>query len=102
MPDSLEFPRVLGAVVPQVRACRAVVGELLADRFPGFAAVIGTLKHLSKPTARLRRIEAIWINRRTFHVIDLPTGKMGSAHVPFLAFSVCRQNERAFARAYQY
>ena len=68
MPDALEFPRMLRAVVPLMRARDAVVNEFVAlthrhslrvysraaaRRVPAFAAVIGTLDDLSKPCAGL-------------------------------------------------
>src|SRR5207244_5352313 len=40
VPDALELPGVRRAVVPQVRAGRAVVDELVADRLPRLAAVV--------------------------------------------------------------
>ena len=48
MPDPLELPRVRRPVVPLVGAGGAVVGELVAHRLPGRAAVIGALDHLSR------------------------------------------------------
>ena len=58
VPDALELPRVRRAVVPLVRAGHAVVGELVADRLPGLAAVVGALDHLAEPAAGLRRVDA--------------------------------------------
>src|SRR5438552_6026683 len=95
MPDTLKFPWMLRAIVPLMRrewfTCfwRSVVNELVAlafwhavrafqflrtaaRRVPAFAAVIGTLDDLPKPTAGLGRVNPIRINRRTFHVINLP------------------------------
>ena len=43
VPDAFEFPGVGRAVVPHMGAGDAVVNELVADRFPGFAAVAGAL-----------------------------------------------------------
>ena len=40
MPDALEFPGVLRAVVPLVSSGHAVVLELVADGLPGLAAVV--------------------------------------------------------------
>ena len=62
MPDALELPGMRRAVVPLVRAGHAVVGELVADRFPGLAAVVGTLDQLPEPTARLRGIQPVRID----------------------------------------
>src|SRR5206468_4375040 len=97
MPDPLELPRMLGAVVPLVRARDAVVNEFVTfthrhtlrsccrpatRRVPRFAAVIGTLNNLPEPGARLRRVEPVLINRRTFHVINLPARKMRAVIFP--------------------
>ena len=123
MPDALEFPRVLRAVVPHVRRerlarfGRRVVDELVAfahrhavgrgRRFAGrrarlvprFAAVVGALNDLPEPAAGLRRIDAVRIDGRAFEVVHLPAGEMRAADVPLLALAVGRENERAFARA---
>src|SRR5690348_2444231 len=123
MPDSFKFPGMLSAVIPLV--CgerlagfgRGVINELVADfwwhaaitrgrhasswSFPGLAAVIRALNNLSKPTARLRRINTVRIGRRSLQVIHLPPGKVGPAYIPIFALSVRRQNERAFARTNQ-
>ena len=40
------------------------------------AAIARPLNNLPKPTARLRGIDAIRIDGRAFHVIDLPAGEM--------------------------
>ena len=48
MPDPLEFPGVLRAVVSLVGPGRAVVGEQVADRLPGSPAVIRALDHLAE------------------------------------------------------
>ena len=68
VPDAFEFPRMLRAVVPLMRARDAVVNELVALahrhplwiccrpaawRIPCFAAVIRALNDLSEPSARL-------------------------------------------------
>src|SRR5438445_8934540 len=80
MPDALELPGMLRAVVPLMRgeglACLRgrVVGELVAlafgetfrglfqhtsRRLPRLAAVAGALDDLSEPPARLRRVQII-------------------------------------------
>src|SRR5580700_5227412 len=59
MPDALELPRVLRAIVPLVRAGNTVVFELIPNGFPGFSAVLRTLDHLAKPSAGLRGVQAI-------------------------------------------
>src|ERR1700674_1519665 len=101
MPDALELPRVRRAVVPQVRAGGAVVHEFTSDLLPGLAAVVGALYDLSEPAARLRRIQAIRVSRRSLDVVDLPTGEVGTADVPAFAFSVRCQDERALSCANQ-
>ena len=53
MPDALELPGMRRAVVPLVSAGDAVVGELVAHRLPGLAAVIGALDHLPEPAAAI-------------------------------------------------
>src|SRR5258708_1582465 len=108
MPHTLEFPGMLRAVVPLVRRQRCatgVVGELVAVALgcaswsgrlafrrsglvPSLAAVIGALNNLAEPPAGLRDIQPVGIHRRSLHVIDLPARKVGTAHVPFLAFAI--------------
>src|SRR5438132_14155851 len=118
MPDALEFPRMLCAIVPLVRRqrfpCfrRSVVNELVAFPFghavrtfqffrtaagclPGFAGVVRALNDLPKPTAGLRGVDSIRVNRRTFHVINLPARKMRSPHLPSFTRAIRRENERA-------
>ena len=99
MPDALELPGMLRAVVPLVRGERLagfggrVVDELvalalghavgrrgrLAGRcprlIPCFAAVIGALNDLPEPAAGLRRIQPVRIGRRALEVIDLPAAR---------------------------
>src|SRR5262249_31699578 len=105
MPDALKFPRMLSAVVPLVgrerfpRFRRSVVNEFIAFAFrhairalqflrsasrrvPPFATVVGTLNDLPEPSARLRRVDPVGINRRTFHVINFPTREMRAAYFP--------------------
>src|ERR1700686_2018721 len=123
MPDALELPGMLRAVIPLVSRQRSagvggrVIHEFVADclrrarreRFagrssglvPGFAAVVGALDDLSEPAAGLRRVNAIRIGRRPLEVVQLPSSKVRAAHLPVFAFAVCRKNECAFARAYQ-
>ena len=69
---------------------------------PGLAAVIGALNDLAEPAARLRCVNAIGTRGRPFHVIDLPTGKMRAAYVPFLALAVRSEDECTLACANQY
>src|SRR3954464_5291899 len=101
MPDALELPRVRAAVVPRMRARDAVVGELVPDRRPRFAAVVGARKHLSEPSAALGGVNAIRIGGRSLHVIDLPAREVGSGNAPLFSLAVCRENECAFLRADQ-
>src|SRR5207253_1986121 len=101
MPDAHELPRALRAVIPEMRAGRAVVRELVADGFPRLAAVVRALDELPEPRARLRRVEAIRIGGRSLDVIKLPAREVRPVDVPVLARSVGRQNERALACADQ-
>ena len=99
MPDALEFPGMRRAVVPHVRAGLAVVDELVADRLPRLAAVVGPLDHLPEPAAGLRRVNPIRIDGRALHVVDLPAAKMRAADVPLLALAVGSEDEGALAGA---
>ena len=102
MPDALELPGVLRAVVPLVGAGDAVVGELVADRLPGLAAVVGALDHLPEPAARLRRVEPVRIDRRALEVVNLPAREMRAADVPSSRLPSEVRMKRALARADQY
>src|SRR5258707_4676127 len=125
VPDTLEFPGMLRAVVELMggerRAgfLRIVVFEFVTfalggsvRRFgfagrrawlePGFAAVIGTLNDWADPAACLRAVDAIWIHGRPLQVIDLPAGEMWAADLPFFALAVGRKNKRSLARANQH
>src|SRR6266480_991475 len=114
MPDPLELPRMLRAIVPLVRAWNTIVNELIAlafgrairafqflggatRRVPSFAGIIGALNDLPKPAARLRGIDAIGINRRTFHVINFPPCKMRATDFPSFARTIRCENERPFS-----
>ena len=125
VPDALELPGVLRAVVPLVRRerlagfRRRVVDELVAlalghavrrrGRFAGrrprlmprLAAVVGALDDLPEPAARLRRVDPVGVDGRAFHVVNLPAPEEGAADVPLLALAVRRQDERALPRAHQ-
>src|SRR5215831_699702 len=101
VPDALELPGMRRPVVPLMRTGHAVVGELVADRLPGFPAVARTLHRLSEPVARLRGVDAIGIGRRSFEVVDLPAGEEWTGDVPFLALAISTEDERAFAGADQ-
>src|SRR6266513_1461971 len=125
VPDAFELPGMLCSVVPLVRGewfasfSRSIVHEFVAFAFgrailafyflggatrrvPSFAAIIGALNDLPKPAARLRGIDAIGINRRTFHVINFPPCKMRAANLPTFARAIGCQDERALPCADQY
>src|ERR1700722_5988592 len=123
MPHPLELPRMLRSVVPLVRGQRlAAGGRSIVSKFvalalgrasrrrvarrgsrlmPSLAAVIRALNDLAKPAARLRRIDAVRVNRRSLDVIKFPAGEMRPADFPFFAFAIRRQNERALVCAHQ-
>ena len=102
MPDALELPWMGRPVVPLMRAGHPVVDELVSDRLPGLAAIVRTLDELSEPAAALGGIQPIRISRRPLEVINLPASEMRPVHLPFLAFPVRFQRERAFARTDQH
>src|SRR5207249_1044708 len=123
VPDPLELPGVLCAIVPLVRGeglaslGRGVVDDLVAltrghavrrlrhataGRLPRLAAVARALDDLSEPSARLRRVQPVRIRGRSLHVIDLPPREMRAAHVPLLALAVPRQDERTLAGTHQH
>jgi 16S rRNA (cytidine1402-2'-O)-methyltransferase len=60
----------------QVRARVAVVAEIVADRVPGRAAVVGALDHLAEPAAGLRGIEPVGVRRRAGDVEDFPAAEL--------------------------
>src|SRR5712692_9489069 len=114
MPDSLELPGMLCAVVPLMTGerfaafGRRVVSELVAialghagrrGRFsgrraglvPSFAAIIEALNDLPEPAAALRRIQPIRVRGRSLDVVDFPAPKVGAADIPFSALAVRRQ-----------
>src|SRR5688572_30550321 len=108
MPDPLELPRVLRAVVPLVRGERAagfgrgVVDELVAlglghalrrgvrllggrpGLMPGLAPVVRPLDDLTEPAAGLRAVDAVRIDRRALEVVDLPASEERAAGGPLL------------------
>ncbi len=102
VPDALELPGVRGAVVPLVRAGDAVVGELVADGLPGFAAVVGALDELAEPAATLRGVDAVGVHGRAFEVVQLKAGEVRAADLPVLTLAVGGDDECSFAGAYQY
>src|SRR6266436_2297790 len=121
MPHSFELPRMLRAVIPLVRGerrCRRVVNELVAlglgraswsgrltRRRPGLvpclSAVVRALNDLPEPSARLRSVDAIGINRRAFQVIHLPAREVRTTDIPFFALAVRCKNECALACTYK-
>src|SRR5215469_6531165 len=126
VPDALELPGMLRAVVPLVRGERlavfrgSVVDELVAFALrhpprprggfarrrswldPRLATVIRALDNLTEPAAGLRGVDAVGTRGRPFHVENLPAGKMWAADGPFFPLAVRRQNERAFPCPHQH
>src|SRR6266480_3678893 len=113
MPNALELPRMLGAVIPLMRARNPVINEFVALAFlhavgtlqflraasrcvPLFSAIIGALDDLAEPPAGLRCVNTVRIDWRTLHMIDLPTRKMRAANLPSFARTIRCENERAF------
>ena len=70
-----------------------------AGLVPGFAAVVGALDDLPEPAAGLRGVDAVGIDGRALHVIDLPAGEVRAGDVPLLPLAVGGEDERALARA---
>src|SRR5207245_10333455 len=60
------------------------------------------LNDLPEPRARLRRVNPVRINRRPFHMINLPARKMRPVHLPILALRIRSQDECAFLCTNQY
>ena len=99
MPDALELPRMLRAVVhmceptfPRRRTYCFHLWENLpglstlriaAGRIPGFAAVIRALDDLAR-TNRWSAMRKCDSDQRAFEVMNLPTGEMRAADVPIL------------------
>src|SRR5690606_13691218 len=130
VPDAGELPRMLRAVVPLVgrqrrpgrvvrelvaltlrhhelaglRVQARVLDPILARRarlLPCLAAVVRALDDLTAPARRLRRVDAVRIDRRALHVKDLPAGEEGSRNGPVVALAVRRQDESPFSSADQ-
>src|SRR5262249_42555182 len=101
VPRALELPRMRCAVVPLMRARRAVVDELVVDGFPRRPTVARALDELTEPRRALRAVDAVRIGWRSLEVIDLPAAEVRSADVPPVALPVGCQHERAFARPYE-
>ena len=122
VPDALELPRMLRAVVPLMGGeglagfFRGVVREAIAlhgrplrrgvfgldpGLIPGLAAIVGGLEDLAEPAAGLRDVDAVGIYGRAFHVVDLPAREVRAGDFPVVTFAVRRENECAFARSDQ-
>ncbi len=82
VPHPGELPRIRRAVVPLVRVDLALVAEVVADRVPRLAAVVGPVDDLAEPPARLRGVEPVRVGRRPLHVVDLPAAEVRPADVP--------------------
>src|SRR4030088_616416 len=102
VPDALELVGMGRTVVPNMRTDFAFIGELIAYRFPGLAAVARALHHLAEPAAGLRRVEAVGVGWRPFEVVDLPARKVGAFDLPSFPARVRARDERAFPRSDQY
>ncbi len=125
MPDALEFPGMLCAVVPLVSGERragfsgGVVDEFIgfahgptlrgniffsgrrAGLEPGFAAIIGTLDDLAEPAAGLRSVDAVGVGGGALEVIDFPAGEMRARDLPIFALAIGGEDKSALARANQ-
>src|SRR5258708_7826371 len=99
MPDPLEFPRMLRAVVPLVRSRDPFVLEGIADLLPRLPTIVGALDLLPEPTARLRGVNSIGRHGRALEVIHLPAGKERAGNLPLVAPPIGGQNECPFAGA---
>src|SRR4051812_4978219 len=102
MPDALELPGVLRAIVPLMCAGDSVVHKFIPDWLPGRAAVVGSLDQLPEPAAGLRGIQPIRVGRRTFDMVDLPAPKMRATDLPLFALGIRCQDECALACTNQY
>src|SRR5579883_1951441 len=101
MPDPFEFPRMRRAVIPLVCTRLALIDESVINGLPGLASIIRALNLLTKPSTRLRSIEAVGISRRSFEMIDLPAAKVRALHLPALALSIGFQQKRTFTRTHK-
>ena len=99
MPDTLELPGVRRAVIPLVRSGQTIVGKMIVDHGPTPAAILRALHDLPEPAGALRGIEPVWMERRSFDVKNLPTGKMWTGNRPPVAAPIARENERTFSCA---
>src|SRR3954447_16767523 len=101
MPHPLELPGMRRPVIPLMGAGHAVVGKLIAHRFPGLAAVVRALHHLAEPAARLRAIDPAGVGGRPLEVVDLPPGEVRAAHRPLFPLPVGTDDEPALAGPHQ-
>src|SRR6266496_5644152 len=114
MPNALELPGMLSAVIPLMCARDTVVNKFVAlaflhavgtfqflraapGRIPFFSAVIRALNDLAEPPAGLRCINSVRINWRTLYVVNFPARKMRTADFPSFARAIRRQDERPFS-----
>src|SRR5581483_12067723 len=73
--------------------------ELIPDRRPRPAAVVGALDDLAEPARALRRPDAVRRRRRALHVVDLPPAEERAGDAPPLARAVRFEDERPLPRA---
>jgi hypothetical protein len=93
VPDSCEFPGVLGAIVVLVSARVALVEKFVADCLPGPTTVFRTLNDLSEPTGGLRNVQSICVDRGASHVVDLPATEVWTINLPILPALIRREDE---------
>src|SRR5262249_60814384 len=110
--DALKFPGMLCSVVPLIfskgfpgSGRRAVkefsafpLRESIRSRHgfsrrcsglvPGLTAIVRSLDDLAEPSAGLRHIDTVWIQRGSLHVVDLPAGEVRTANIPPITLAV--------------
>src|SRR5262245_22041160 len=101
MPDALELPGMGRAVIPLVSAGDSLVGKVIADWLPGFAAVARALDLLAEPAARLRDEDPVGRNGGTLEMVDFPGAKVVSTIIPLLACAVRLEDARTLPSCYQ-
>ncbi len=102
VPDPGELPGHRGAVEELMGSGVALVGELVAHRVPGAAAVVTALDLLAEPAAALRGVEPVGVRGRALDVVDLPAREVRPADLPVPARAVRRQHERTLPRAHEH
>ena len=102
VPHPLELPRMRRPVIPLMRSRHALIRKLVSHRSPRLSAVVRPLQNLSKPPARLRRIQAVRIHRRSLHVVHLPPRKKRPAHLPILPLAIGAQHKSPLLRPHQH